>query len=94
MNDVFQNLHHNQCSSYNHYTIMINEYNNLNLITYMFSEYFITFGSNHVIQRDQIFSMINFMGTLSLFFTLNLALVHHPFVSNFKWTKHQSQLIL
>lgn len=94
MNDVFQNLHHNQYSSYNHYTIMINEYNNPNLITYMFFEYFITFGSNHAIQTDQIFSMINFMGTLSLFFTLNLALVHHPFVSSFKRTKHQSQLIL
>jgi hypothetical protein len=35
-------------------------------------------GSSHATQRDQIFNMINFMGTLSLFFTLNLAFVHHP----------------
>jgi hypothetical protein len=59
----------------------------------IFSKYFITFGSNCAIQGDQIFSTINFMGTLSLFFTLNLTLFHHPFVSSFKWTKHQSQLI-
>jgi hypothetical protein len=28
-------------------------------------------------QKDQIFNVINFMGTPSLFFTLNLAFVHH-----------------
>ncbi len=29
---------------------------------------------------DQIFNMINFMGTPSLFFTLNLAFVHHQLI--------------
>ncbi len=38
------------------------------------------FGSSRTMQRDQIFSMINFIGTLSLFFTLNLTFVHHPLV--------------
>jgi hypothetical protein len=33
--------------------------------------------SNCATQRDQIFSMMNFMGTPSLFFTLNLAFFHH-----------------
>ncbi len=34
--------------------------------------------SNCATRRDQIFSMINFMGTPSLFFTLSPAFVHHP----------------
>jgi hypothetical protein len=33
--------------------------------------------SSHAMQRDQIFNMINFMGTPSLFVTLNLAFVYH-----------------
>jgi hypothetical protein len=35
-------------------------------------------GSSRAIQRNQNFSMINFMGTLSLFFILNPSFVHHP----------------
>jgi hypothetical protein len=34
--------------------------------------------SNRATQRDQIFSIINFMGTPSLIFTLNPTFVHHP----------------
>jgi hypothetical protein len=34
-------------------------------------------GSSHATQRYQILSMINFMGTLSLFFILNPAFIHH-----------------
>jgi hypothetical protein len=34
-------------------------------------------GSSHARQIDQIFSMINFIGTPNLFFTLNPAFVHH-----------------
>jgi hypothetical protein len=37
--------------------------------------------SSHATQRDQIFSMINFMGTPSLFFTLNPRFVHHPLLA-------------
>jgi hypothetical protein len=36
------------------------------------------FGSSRAIQRNQNFSMINFMGTPSLFFTLNPSFIHHP----------------
>jgi len=36
------------------------------------------FGSSRVTERDQFFSMMNFMGTPSLFFTLNLTFFHHP----------------
>jgi hypothetical protein len=39
------------------------------------------FGSSQTMQRNQIFSMINFIGTLSLFFTLNLKFVHHPLIA-------------
>jgi hypothetical protein len=35
------------------------------------------FKSSHVTQKNQIFSMINFMGMLSLFFTLNFTFLHH-----------------
>jgi hypothetical protein len=38
------------------------------------------FGSNRAMQRDQIFSMINFIGTPSLCFTLNPRFVHHLLV--------------
>ncbi len=37
----FQILHYNQYLFYNHHTIMINEYNNQNVIACMFSPYFI-----------------------------------------------------
>jgi hypothetical protein len=37
--------------------------------------------SSRATQRDQIFSMINFMGTPSLFFTLNPRFVHHPLLA-------------
>ncbi len=37
--------------------------------------------SNHVTQRNQIFGLINFMGTPCLFFTLNLAVIHHPLLA-------------
>ncbi len=52
-----------------------------------FNKYVMTFGSSCTTQKDQIFSMINFMGTPSLFFTLNLAFVHHLLIF-FNWTKH------
>ncbi len=32
-------------------------------------------------QRNQIFIMINFIGTLRLFFILNPTIVHHPLVA-------------
>ncbi len=37
--------------------------------------------SNCATQRNQIFGMVNFMGTPSLFFTLNPRLIHHPLLS-------------
>jgi hypothetical protein len=40
MTNAFQNLHHNQYLSYNHCTIMINKYNNPNLIACMFPTLF------------------------------------------------------
>jgi hypothetical protein len=36
------------------------------------------FGRSRVTERDQFFNMMNFMGTPSLFFTLNLTFFHHP----------------
>jgi hypothetical protein len=45
-----------------------------------FSKHVMAFGSSQTMQRNQIFSMINFIGTLSLFFTLNLKFVHHPLI--------------
>jgi hypothetical protein len=33
--------------------------------------------SNCATQRKQIFGMVNFMGTPSLFFTLNHVFIHH-----------------
>ncbi len=39
------------------------------------------FGSSCASQKDQIFNLINFMGRLSFFFTLNLAFVHHPLIT-------------
>jgi hypothetical protein len=44
------------------------------------NKYVMASGSSCTTQRDKIFSMVNFMGTPSLFFTLNLAFVHHPFI--------------
>ncbi len=38
------------------------------------------FGNSCTSQRDQIFNMINFMGTPSLFFILNPAFVHRPLI--------------
>jgi len=38
------------------------------------------FGHSRTMQKDQIFSMINFIGTPSLFFTLNPRFIHHPLV--------------
>jgi len=40
MSNTFQNLHHNPYLFYNHHTTMINEYNNPNLIVWMFSTLF------------------------------------------------------
>jgi hypothetical protein len=37
--------------------------------------------SNHATQRNQIFGMVNFMGTPSLFFTFNPGSIHHPLLS-------------
>jgi len=37
--------------------------------------------SSQTMQRDQIFSMINFIGMPSLFFTLNPTFFHHPLVA-------------
>jgi hypothetical protein len=39
------------------------------------------FKSRCATQRDQIFSMINFVGSPSLFFILNLAFIHHPLLA-------------
>jgi hypothetical protein len=36
--------------------------------------------SSRATQRDQIFSIIIFMGMSRLFFTLNLTFIHHPFL--------------
>jgi hypothetical protein len=36
--------------------------------------------SSRTMQRNQIFNMINFIGTLSLFVILNPTIVHHPLV--------------
>jgi hypothetical protein len=44
------------------------------------NKYVMASGNSYTSQRDQIFNMINFMGTPSLFFTLNLAFVHHPLI--------------
>jgi hypothetical protein len=38
------------------------------------------FGSSRAMQRNQICSMINFIGTPSLFFTLNPRFFHHLLV--------------
>jgi hypothetical protein len=38
-------------------------------------------GSSCATPIDQVFSMINFMGTPSLFFTLNPTFVHHPLLA-------------
>jgi hypothetical protein len=38
-------------------------------------------GSSRVTQRDQSFSMINFMGMPSLFFIFNPTFVHHPLLT-------------
>jgi hypothetical protein len=38
------------------------------------------FCSSQTMQRDQIFSMINFIGMPSLFFTLNPTFVRHPLI--------------
>jgi hypothetical protein len=38
-------------------------------------------GSSCATQRNQIFSMINFMGTPSLFFTLNPTFVHNQLLA-------------
>jgi hypothetical protein len=38
------------------------------------------FSSSQTMQRDQIFSMINFIRTPNLVFTLNPTFVHHPLV--------------
>jgi hypothetical protein len=32
-------------------------------------------------QREEVFNMIHFVGTPTLFFTLSLAYVHHPLVN-------------
>jgi hypothetical protein len=39
------------------------------------------FGSNRAMQRNQIFSMINFIGTPSLFSTLNPRFFHHLLIA-------------
>jgi hypothetical protein len=39
------------------------------------------FGSSRAAQREEIFNMINYFGMPTLFFTINPAVVHHPFVS-------------
>ncbi len=44
------------------------------------NKYVMAFGSSCASQKDQIFSLINFMGRPSLFFTLNIAFVHHPLI--------------
>ncbi len=44
------------------------------------NKYVMASGSSRTSQINQIFSMINFMGTPSLFFTLNHAFVHHPLI--------------
>jgi hypothetical protein len=38
-------------------------------------------GSSRVVQREEIFNMINYFGTPTLFFTINPAVVHHPCIS-------------
>jgi hypothetical protein len=38
-------------------------------------------GSSRVAQREEIFNMINYFGTPTLFFTINPAVVHHPCIS-------------
>ncbi len=43
----------------------------------VYSKYVMASRSSRATQRDPIFNMINFMGTLSLFFTLNLVFIHH-----------------
>jgi hypothetical protein len=42
------------------------------------NKYVMASKNNHASQSNQIFSMINFMGASSLFFTLNPTFVHHP----------------
>jgi len=42
MTNTFKYLHGNQYLSYNHHTTMINEYNNLNLISCSFPPYFLS----------------------------------------------------
>ncbi len=44
------------------------------------SKHVMAFSSSQIMQRDQIFSMVNFIGPPSLFFTLNPTFVHHPLV--------------
>ncbi len=39
------------------------------------------FGSNCATQKNQIFSMIDFMGMPSLFFIFNFTFVHHPLLT-------------
>jgi len=41
----------------------------------------LAFGSSQAMQREEVFNMIHFLGTPTLFFTLNLAYVHHPLVN-------------
>ncbi len=58
----------------------INEKTNVqNLLRHIkiFNEYVMAFESSRTSQRNQIFNMINFMGTPSFFFTLNPAFFHH-----------------
>jgi hypothetical protein len=45
------------------------------------SRHVMAFGSSRGAQREEIFNMINYLGTPSLFFTLNPAVVHHLAIS-------------
>jgi hypothetical protein len=44
------------------------------------SKHVMASSSSQIMQRDQIFSMVNFIGPPSLFFTLTPTFVHHPLV--------------
>jgi hypothetical protein len=69
-----------------HFYEIIKNLQNINDKTYVqnllhhikiFNKYVIAYKNSHASQRDQIFNMINFMVTPSLFFTLNPTFVHH-----------------
>jgi hypothetical protein len=45
------------------------------------SRHVLAFGSSRAMQRKKVFNMIHFLGTPTLFFTLNLAYVHHFLVN-------------